>query len=170
VPKPPRTYERLSRPATSFGSYRSLWLAADHLLLVTSTGYSEDYQRLQFSDIRGFFVIPSDRRLYWHMPWVICALFSALFMVNTLYSGSLNPPVISGTILGLSVVFFVWNQLMGPTCSTFVITGVQTAPLPSLVRLRKTRKVLARIEPLIAAAQSAIAPPPLPPEAPVPAL
>jgi hypothetical protein len=167
VPKPPRTYERLSRPATSFGSYRSLWLAADHLLLVTSTGYTEDYQRLQFSDIRGFFVIPSDRRLYWHMPWVICALFSGVFMTNTLYSG--RPPVFSGTILALSVAFFVWNQLMGPSCSTFVVTGVQTAPLPSLVRLRKTRKVLARIEPLIAAAQSAMAPPPLPPGEPAPA-
>ena len=102
MPKPPRTYERLTRPATSVGTYKSLWLAADHLLIVTSTGYSEEYQRLQFSKIRGFFVVPSDRRLMWSLPWGTVALFSAVLMVNTLYSG--RTPSVSGTFLVLSLI------------------------------------------------------------------
>jgi hypothetical protein len=162
MPKAPRIYERLTRPATSVGSYRSLWVAADHLLLVNSTGYSEDYQRIQFSDIKGFFVITSDRRLLWHVPWIVVALFGGVFLANTLFSG--KQPYVSGTILALSLVLIAWNQLLGPTCTAFFVTGVQTAPLPSMVRLRKTRKVLARLQPLIAGLQAGLAaPPPLPP-------
>ncbi len=166
MPKTPSLYERLTRPAASVASYRSLWMAADHLLLVNSTGYSEDYQRIQYSDIKGFFVMPSDRRLYWHVPWVICLLFSGVFLANTLYSG--KQPYVSGAFLSLSLVFIVWNQMLGPGCTTFVVTGVQTAPLPSLVRRRKAHGVLARLQPRIAGLQAGmLAPPPLPPvEAP----
>lgn len=159
MPKTPRIYERLTRPATSVGSYRSLWMATDHLLLVNSTGYTEDYQRIQYSDIKGFFVIPSDRRLFWHVPWVICALFSGIFVAYALYSG--KRPYFSGTFLALSLIFIAWNHLLGPSCTALVVTGVQTAPLPSMVRLRKTRKALARLQPLVAAVQSGM--PPLPP-------
>src|SRR5580698_5743486 len=158
MPTTPRIYERLTRPATSVGSYRTLWFAKDHLLLVNSTGYSEDYQRIQFSDIKGFFVIPSERRLAWNVPWIIFALFSGVFLSNTLYSG--GTPVVSGTILALSLIFLVWNNIMGPSCIAFVVTGVQTAPLPSLVRRRKTRKVLARLQPLIAEVQVDMTAPP----------
>jgi hypothetical protein len=166
MPKTPHIYERLTRPATSVGSYRTLWFARDHLLLVSSSGYSEEYQRIQFSDIKGFFVIPSERRLYWNLPWFILALFSGVFLSNTLYSG--RRPIFSGTILALSLIFILWNTLLGPSCIAYVVTGVQTAQLPSLVRRRKTRKVLARLQPLIAALQSDMtAPPPVPPvEAP----
>jgi hypothetical protein len=166
MPKTPRIYERLTRPATSVGSYRTLWFAKDHLLLVSSTGYSENYQRIQFSDIKGFFVIPSDRRLYWNFPWFIFALFSGVFLSNTLYSG--RAPYVSGTILAFSLIFIAWNTILGPSCIAYVVTGVQTAQLPSLVRRRKTRKVLARLQPLIAAMQADMAAPsaPIPVEAP----
>jgi hypothetical protein len=164
--KTPRIYERLTRPAASVASYKSIWLTADHLLLVNSTGYSEDYQRIQFSDIKGFFIIPSDRRLLWHVPWVVAGLFSSVFLANTLFSG--KQPVYSGTILALSLILIACNQLLGPSCTAFVVTGVQTALLPSLVRLRKTRRALARLQPLIAGLQSGLlSPPPLAPvEAP----
>jgi hypothetical protein len=162
MPKTPRIYERLTRPATSVGSYKSLWFAADHLLLVNSTGYSEDYQRIQFSDIKGFFVIPSDRRLLWHLPWVVFALFSGVFLANTLFSG--GKPYVSGAILSFSLIFIAWNHLLGPSCTAFVVTGVQTAQLPSMVRRRKTRKALSRLQPLIAGQQSKlVSPPPIPP-------
>ena len=164
--KTPRIYEQLTRPATSVGSYRTLWFAEDHLLLVNSTGYSEGYRRIQFSDIKGFFVIPSDRRLLWYVPWVIFALFSGVFLINTLFSA--ETPYVSGSILAFSLVLIAWNYLLGPTCLAYVVTGVQTAQLPSLVRRRKARKVLGRLQPLIAAVQADMAPPPpLPPvEAP----
>jgi|CZKI01.1.fsa_nt_gi hypothetical protein len=156
MPKPPRIYERLTRPATSVASYKSLWLAADHLLIVSSTGYTEDYQRLQFSNVRGFFVIPSVRRLLWSIPWGIMALVSAGFLGTTLYSG--QRPTVSGSFLAVSAVLLLWNHLLGPSCSVFVVTRVQTARLPSLVRRRKARRVLARLQPIIAGFQAGVAP------------
>jgi hypothetical protein len=168
MPKTPRTYERLTRPATSVGSYRSLWLAKDHLLLVNSSGYSEDYQRIQFSDIRGFFVIPSDRRLLWNVPWIFFGLFSGVFLINTLNSG--KEPYVSGTILAFSLLLLAWNYFLGPTCIAYVVTGVQTAQLPSLVRRRKARKVLARLQPLVAAVQVDMVPQPAPPPVEAPPL
>lgn len=148
----PRTYTRLTRRAASVASYQSLWLAADHLLIVTSTGYTESYQRLRLRDIKGFFVIDSDRRLYWGLPWGVTAVFSGVAMAIALSQE--QTPIVSPIFLGLSLVALLWNHLLGPGCRAYVVTGVQTAPLPSLVRHGKTRKVLARLEPLIVAAQA----------------
>jgi len=156
MPKPPRTYERLTRPATSVGTYKTLWLAADHLVIVNSTGYSEEYQRLQFSNIRGFFTVSSDRRMLWAIPWGIMALFSAVFLGNALYSG--HRPVVSGSFLAVSAILLLWNHLLGPGCIVYVVTAVQTARLPSLVRRRKARKVLARLQPIIAGVQAGLVP------------
>ena len=127
-------------------------MAADHLLVVTSTGYTEEYRQFQLRDIKGFFMLPSDRRLYWNLPWGIVALFSFMALLFTLTSG--GTPRTSAIVLGVSLVVLAWNYLLGPTCRTFVVTGVQTAPLPALKRRRKTLKVLARLEPMIRAAQA----------------
>ncbi len=152
MPKPPRTYTRLTRPTTSVGTYKSLWLASDHLMIVTSSGFNEEYQRLEFRNLKGFFIVGSDRRMLWSLPWIIVALFSAVPMVDTLYYG--RRPYVSGTFLALSAIFLLWNHLLGPGCVVKVITGVQTTALPSLVRLRKARRILRRLEPVVAATQA----------------
>jgi len=162
----PRTYERLTRPATSVGSYKTLWLASDHLLIVTSTGYSEEYQRLQFSEIKGFFIIPSDRRLLLAAPWIILALICGVAMTHTLVSG--QKPYVSAVFLGVAAVFLLWDQLLGPSCKVYFITRVQMAQLPSLVRRRKALRVLDRLQPLITAYQSEPHPPAEPPAVPPP--
>jgi len=150
--KSPRLYTRLTRPTTSVGSYQSLWLAPDHLLVVGSTGYNEEYRRIQFRDIQGIFTIGSERRLYWSLPWAVLALFSGLFVLNTVYHR--QNPYVSGALLTIAAIVLLWNQLLGPGCKVFVVTGVQTLRLPSIVRRRKAQKVLARLQPLIAMEQA----------------
>jgi hypothetical protein len=162
--KQPRTYERLTRPATSVGSYKTLWLASDHLLIVNSTGYSEEYQRLQFSDIKGFFIAPSDRRLIIAAPWIILALVCGVTAASTLSSG--QTPYVSGVLLAVAVALLLWNQLLGPTCRVYFVTRVQMAQLPSLVRRRKAGRVLGRLKPLIDAYQAAPHPAAEPPAIP----
>lgn len=169
--KKPRLYTRLTRATSSVGSYRSLWMGADHLLVVTSTGYTEEYRRILFQNIQGFFTIRSERRTYWAIFWIIIAGLSGIFMTATLTGG--GTPIASLIFLVIGTVGAIWNYLLGPSCKVYVLTGVQTLQLPSMVRKRKARKVLAKIVPLIAEAQrelpvatlsaSAIAePPPLP--------
>jgi hypothetical protein len=156
MPKSPRIYTRLTRTAGSVGSYKSLWLAADHLLMVNSTGYNEEYARVQLRDIKGFFITDSGRRIWWSIFWGIVAFFSALFMGIALSEG--ETPVGSVILFTPAVIILVWNQLLGPSCKTYIVTGVQTAPLPSVVRRRKFRKILTRLEPLINAAQAGLVP------------
>jgi hypothetical protein len=154
MPSSPRIYTRLTRRSSSVASYQSLWLAPDHILVITSTGYTEEYRRLRLRDIKGFFTIPSHRRAYWNLPWSILAAFSGIAMVNTLTSDAFRFPFVSGPLFLGAVIALIWNNVLGTACRTFVITGVQTAPLPSLKRRRKTRKVIAQLEPLIRAAQA----------------
>jgi hypothetical protein len=154
MPTSPNAYKRLTRPATSVGTYKSLWLGSDHLLFVTSTGYSEEYQSLRFREIMGFFVVPSDRRQLWSVPWSFVAVFDGIALINTLYNH--NAPYVSGPLMGLCAIFLVCNFLLGPTCTVYAVTGVQTAPVPSLVRRAKARRVLARLKPIIASAQADI--------------
>jgi hypothetical protein len=153
MPKPPRLYTRLTRRVPSVASYNSLWLGADHLLLVHSMGVTEEYRRVQLRDIKGLFVIGSDRRLYWSLPWGVIAAISGIVLGNDLYNGDFPGPFSIG-FFAVAVIALGWNYLLGPGCRVFVVTGVQTAPLPSVVRRRKADKILARLAPLITAAQA----------------
>ncbi len=152
-------YKRLTRSAAGLSTYSSLWLAADHLLIVKSTGYSESYSRIQFKDIKGVFLTRTARRLYWGFVWGMPMLGGLLGVLTT---GAGSFPVTSLVFLLLGLGAFVWNYLMGPGCKAYILTGVQTAPLPALVRLKKARRALQQIQPLIEAAQVDLVPP-LPP-------
>jgi hypothetical protein len=183
--RPSGIYTRLTRNAAGVGSYSSLWLAADHLLIVTSSGYSEDYARVQLRDIKAFFIVESSRRLWWGMVWGVLAFLGAVLLVNAIIGqGNL---ILWGIFAALLLGANAWNMLLGPGCTAHIMTGVQTARLPALVRLKKTQRVLGRLQPLIEAAQADFAtaafapvsspptlppspspPPPLPVPAPAP--
>ncbi len=150
--KIPKLYTRLTRSTPGIASYKSLWLAADHLLVLNSTGYYEEYRRIQFRDIQGFFTTASERRGSWALLWAIWTGISGLVMTSGFIMES--RPVVSGVFFGIGVLALLWNYLLGPGCIVYVVTRVQTQPVPSLVRVKKARKVLARLMPLIAAAQA----------------
>lgn len=161
----PKPYTRLTRNASGVGTHTSLWLGPDHLMIVTSSGYIENYARLQFRDVKAFFVTGSDRRLGWRVAWGVLATLLAIMVVVALVNR--ETPVFSGIFLALTLAGAVWNELLGPGCHTYVVTGVQTARLPALVRMKKTRRVLGRLQPLIEAAQAdLVVVPAAPPEPP----
>lgn len=140
----------------SVGSYHTLWLGPDHLLLVNSTGYTEEYRRILLGDIQGIFTVSATgRSLTWQIVWIVLMVICGLVMLARVLAGS--TPYVSGVLLGLALVGLIWNLLLGEGCKVYAITRVQTVQLPSLVRRKKARKVLFRLEPLIAAAQSRIA-------------
>jgi hypothetical protein len=59
-------------------------------------------------------------------------------------------------IAGLFGLIFLLNLLPGPTCTCHLQTAVHREELPSLRRLRRAQKVIARLQPLIARAQGAL--------------
>jgi hypothetical protein len=170
----PEKYRRLTKNNSEVGSYTSLWVGSDHVMIVRSSGYHEEYVRLHLGEIRAVFLTVTERRRWWGLFWGIVAGGGVLpFLVSS--GGGVTPGKVFGSILlGLGGLGLLWNHLLGPGCRAFAVTGVQNAELPSLVRMKQARKVMARLHPLINAAQSHLAPPvqpapsPEPPPAPPP--
>jgi len=161
-------YQRLTRARTRAGfavvsaARSSLWLGTDHLLCVVSTGYSENYKRFYFRDIQAIVIQKTERRKVWNWalgtPTVICL---AVWGFNLLLSrGSIGLGAnLMGTIGTLAFALpLAINNALGPTTIGYLRTAVQTEELPSLSRLRRVRRVLARLRPLITQAQGQLAP------------
>jgi hypothetical protein len=152
-------YQRLPGRGTSLASYFSLYLGPGHLLLVSSTGFSESYKRFYFNDIQAVVV---QRTGGWHVVSGIFGALSALCLAgwllearNGVFSG-LAGLVFGSIVTVLCVVPLLANLVLGPTCACQIRTAVQTERLPTLKRLRSARKVLATLKPLIAAAQGTL--------------
>jgi hypothetical protein len=56
MPKQPKIYRRLPGTGTTLASYVRLYQGADHLLQVTSTGFSERYKRFYYHYIQAITV------------------------------------------------------------------------------------------------------------------
>lgn len=152
-------YKRLTRArargifSVGFMSRSSLWLGPDHLLCVDFNGYAENYKRFYFSDIQALTVRETRRRTIWNVILLIPLIFSLVGLFASLF------PFSTGGVIGWSIaatIFFipaVVNNFLGTACACQLRTAVQTEELPSLSRVRKTRAVLAKIRPLITAAQ-----------------
>ena len=163
-----REYKRLTRayPRTAFAvvttSRSSLWLAKDHLLCIDTSGYSEVYKRFFFRDIQALLIRQTHR---WTIIALILGALGAVFTSITivaLRSGEAPLAWVMGSMAAVFVLGLAVNLLKGRSCECHIRTAVQTEHLPSLDRLRRARKVLAVLKPLIAQAQGQIAPEELP--------
>ncbi|HEY0550504.1 MAG TPA: hypothetical protein VGF13_12950 [Verrucomicrobiae bacterium] len=128
-----------------------VWLGDDHVLLVRSRIFFESYRRFFFNDIQGATVRRTDIGKMWNAIW---ALFILLFTLLSLAFESVGMIV----MLSLAVPFviaLIVNIALGPTCTFHIRTAVQTERVPALSRVSAAKKFIARIEPLIAAAQGA---------------
>lgn len=152
--KNPRIYQKLTSPRTGLAMYSSLWLAADHLMLVRSTGYTEHYQRFQLSDLQAFVIVASHRRRNWAIAWVVLGVIALIPLLVFIRQG--ETPIFSTGFVGLALLLLAINFFLGPSCSVSVVTRVQTARLP-IVRRRKADKILGRLRPLIEAVQAEFA-------------
>jgi hypothetical protein len=157
---PEEEYIRLTRARQQSNlvatSASSLWLGKDHLLVVESSGYSEKYRRFYFKDIQAMAICRTKNGM---VRWIILgvvAFFLGLlaFALRDNAAGFWLP---GG--LGLVVtIICVLDALPGPTASCAMRTAVHMEVLPSLDRVRRARKVLERLKPLIAAAQGTMTP------------
>jgi hypothetical protein len=158
-------YQRLTRARGMFAvavrSRTSLWLGEDHLLFVDSSGYTETYKRFYFRDIQTVLFQQTKRGLAWNIILGTVAAVVLIILLATKPAGSfaqwtageITGGIFLGGIAGIFALLLLVNVFRGATCKTFLRTAVQIEELPSLCRVRQTRKVLAKIRPHIAAAQ-----------------
>ncbi|MDB6112008.1 MAG: hypothetical protein JWR69_3758 [Pedosphaera sp.] len=131
-----------------------LWLGKDHLLCIDSAYYSENYKRFYFRDIRAFVL---RKTITGMVVNIVLGVMWALALGVVLAVGE-YVFIISGILSAFFGGIMLLNTLTGPTCVCQVKTAVQTEELPSLNRIKRARKVLARLRPLIAQAQEELAP------------
>ena len=132
-----------------------LWLGDDHLLQVESVGgYSESYRRFYFRDIQAVYL---HKTKSWFAVNLILGVLTALFLLWALSVKDTGGQIALGIITGTLGIFLLVNVLRGSTCSCRLKTAVHLEELPSLRRRRNAEKVLARLKPLIEAAQGSTA-------------
>lgn len=157
-------YQRLTRATaiTARLSTGSLWLGADHLLSVDSGYFTENYKRFYFRDIQAITIEKTKNWTIWNYIWGVAVFITLVSAIVDLPKGpssqwSGNDAVASIVFGGFATLFGIFlaiHLLLGPTCKCYLRTAVQIEKFPSLRRLRKTRKILERIRPLITAAQN----------------
>jgi hypothetical protein len=158
---PEKEYVRLTRarPRAKFAvissGNSSLWLGKDHLLCIDTTGYTENYKRFYFRDIQAFIVHKTDRYKWWSL---ILGVLAAGCLLSAAFSSGTVLKIILGIVGALFSLIFLVNVALGQSSACQVRTAVQIEELPSLNRLRQTRKAMARLRPLIVAAQGALTP------------
>ena len=149
----PKPYQRLpGHGSSAFESVR-LYLGTDHLLQVAFSGFTESYRRFYFRDIQTMTLRKSLDGQVWNGVWGFLAF---LLGVVALESNDTAGSIVWGGLTGIFLVLLLINVARGPTCVCQIRTAVQTRTLPSLNRLRSASKVIARLRPLIDAAQGAL--------------
>ena len=152
--KGPR-YRCISRGTIAMILRCSLWLTDDHLLLVKSTGYSEEYQRVYLKDLKG---IVAHRTKNWMTVNILLGILLTLFglgIISTddIYSGGSIAMLIFASPL---LVLLIYNLLQGPTCKVSLLTPLGSVDLPALARSRKLSRLIQQLRPLIAAKQGSM--------------
>lgn len=153
-------YRRLpGRRGFSLGTVHRLYAGSDHLLLLTTTGFSETYKRFYYRDIEAVIVTKTGRGALQNL---FLALPSCIFFVAW-WAGRWESVGFFVTALVFLSLLLV-NTLRGPTCNAYMQTAIQFVRLPSLARLRPARKAVALLSSRIGEAQGTLPDvPPIPP-------
>jgi hypothetical protein len=160
MPSTARPYRRL--PGTGyqiFGRRVQLWQGAEHLLLVEWDGYREYYKRFDYRDIQAFTIRKSIEGKAFN---AILGTLVSVLVVLAMLAPEIELRVFALVLAGVLGLMLMANALLGPTCRCSLRTAVQTHELPSLRRLRRARKVLAHLRPLIGASQGQLNPEEIP--------
>jgi hypothetical protein len=150
-PAPAIVYRKLTGLHRGLGMMSQLWLGGDHLLHLTSTGYTETYRRCYLREIQSMLIVHTARRTYIAIVLAVLMWIIAMIML-TAGSGWVGFAILAAAF----APFFLWNHLLGAGCRVVVITAVQQEKVPSLSRLPKTRRIIAELKPLIETAQAGL--------------
>ena len=139
-----------------FGS--SVWMGSDHLLLVKSARFREEYKRFYFRDIQAIVTAKAPR---FHIS-TRAALIGACGVRRFGIAGGGGHPRHRGSrgsrsgssARGWRIAWVYVSAFR--SCRCRIYTAVSSDELPSLYRTWTARRFLARVEPAVAQAQGAI--------------
>src|ERR1019366_8825947 len=146
-------YTKLTPRHRTLGGYTQLWLAPDHLLLLTNTRFAEEYKRFAFSDIQSIVVTRLPSQLVLQIVMILAALawMSLWFAVDSRFARWTFE--IAGA---LALLWPAVDLARGPRCRCFLRTRVSGELLAPVSRMKTADHFLALIRPVIESAQGAL--------------
>ena len=126
-----------------------LYAAPDHLLIVQNTGYTEEYKRIAYGDIRYLMVVQTHGQIQQGM---VSGAILLLILISPLWS---LPWLAAGLIGAPFFLWFLVNLVLGPTCRCYLNTHVQTVQLPAPRRENKVPILLAFLKSQISSSRFA---------------
>ena len=149
-------YTKLTGRNRSLTGFTQLWQAPDHLLLVNSSRFSEQYKRFSFFDIQSLVVTGLPPRVIPQVIMILAAVawMSLWFAVDSKFGKWAF--LVSG-VLGLLIPII--DIARGPRCRCYLHTRVSKELLAPVSRTRIARKFLAAVRPPIETVQGVLPPP-----------
>ena len=151
--QPSTPYRKLPGRLRGIGYGSSVWLAPDHLLLVRTRMFREEYKRFYLRDIQAIVMAARPRflistrslaiALAWLFPWASWFLLLSGFGVVWWAVAA----ILAGAWLVFSFFF---------SCTCRLYTAVSNDPLPSLYRTWTARKFLDEVKPWIDEVQGSL--------------
>jgi hypothetical protein len=158
----PKEYQRLpgrgmriegNRLFAASRSVCTLWLGADHLLVVDRAGFTERYKRFYFRDIQAVIIRKTNTAAVGN--WIM-GFLALSFAVWALTVVNLAGRITLWAISGCFGYFTLVNLMRGSTCVTHIKTAVQTEQLHPWNRLPRARRGVERIRPALLQAQGEV--------------
>ena len=146
-------YVKLPGRRRSLWNGSSLWMGSDHILLVRTHWFREEYRRFHLRDIQAI-VTAKCPNYFVSGPMVLLGiawLFGGMF-------ATVGPPG-SGIIwlIGALAMVATWLGLsLGSSCRCRLYTAVSSEELPSLYRTWTARRFLETVRPQIEAVQGSV--------------
>jgi hypothetical protein len=146
-------YRRLPGRRRGVISGASLWMGSDHILLVKSAWFREEYKRFYLRDIQAI-VVASGPRFYFSMPMLI---FAVVWLFSGLTMAAWPNSVVMGWIAGTVAMPAAWLAIsLAAGCRCRLYTAVSRDDLPSLFRTWSARRFLRQVQPRIAQVQGTV--------------
>jgi hypothetical protein len=153
MPQSSTPYRKLPGRLRGIGYGASVWMAPDHLLLVRTRMFREEYKRFYLRDIQAIVTAQRPRFLIstrslaiafaWLFPWIFWLILPAGFGIAWW--------AVAAILIGAWLVFSFFFS-----CTCRLYTAVSDDPLPSLYRTWTARKFLDEVKPWIDEVQGSL--------------
>jgi hypothetical protein len=152
---PKSIYTKLAPTKRSLFGYTQLWLAPDHILLLDSSRFAQDYKRFALSDIQSIVVTELPSRV---VPQVIM-LLAAVSWTSLWFAVNLAFFKWTFAVTGaIAVLWSIRDIARGQRCRCYLHTRVSKELLPPVSRMKVAHTFLGKIRPMIEAAQGSLLP------------
>jgi hypothetical protein len=148
-------YTKLTPTKRYLFGYSQLWQAPDHILLLISSQFAEDYKRFAFADIQSIVITESPSRVVAQIVMILTAVaWMCLWFV-------INIAFFKWTFLITGALALIWPVVdiaRGPRCRCYLYTSVSKELLAPVSRMGIARRFLSTVRPQIESVQGVLSP------------